>query len=141
MATDFVGSILANKDEIYVNLIGTDVVWNGETTAKTTAAMYVAETSETDKTITIKYPGAVSNAASYRFEVGSTTAGRFDSTALTVTVKGEVTSISRQTGSIHGGTTITIGGGPFSTDPLDNPVQIGTDDCIVSSSTTTEIVC
>jgi hypothetical protein len=87
MAAGFDGTILTNTAEIYVNLIGTNVVWLGETTATTTTAIYVAKTDATAKTIEIKFPGAPSTADSYRLEVGSTTAGRFNSAALTLTVK------------------------------------------------------
>ena len=143
MAAGFTGSRIADKSKVFVNLIGTNVIWPvGVTTAKTTRAMYITSTSETDASITIKFPGAPSKADSYRFEVGSTDDGLYDTSSLPVlTVEGTVTSISPITGSIYGGTVVTIVGGPFSTDLLDNPVQIGGEDCIVSSSTATTIVC
>jgi hypothetical protein len=50
--------------------------------------------------------------------------GLIDTAGLRFTVGSEVTTFSPQTGSIYGGTLITIQGTNWSNDKLDNPVSI-----------------
>jgi hypothetical protein len=52
-----------------------------------------------------------------------------------------VTGFSPKQGSALGGTTVTITGENFSDNALDNPVMIGDSDCLVQSTSATEIVC
>lgn len=58
-----------------------------------------------------------------------------------MTVKSEVSNISPLSGSLLGGTLITIEGVNFSDDALDNPVKVGDYWCFVQTSTPTEITC
>jgi hypothetical protein len=60
---------------------------------------------------------------------------------LTFRAIGIVTDFQPRSGSVNGGTLITITGYNFSTDILDNPVRMGYTDCIVESSSNTEIKC
>lgn len=126
-----------------VTLVGTNVVWQGVTTPTTYRNLFVMAVDNTDKkrTVTVKYPGAVMKAAGYKILVSTNTEGAFVSKDLVLTVKGEVTEISPTGGSTLGGTLITITGSVFSTDKLDNPVQVGGHNCIVLASTATEIKC
>jgi hypothetical protein len=73
--------------------------------------------------------------------VRSKTYGRFDTTGITLTLIGKVTGFSPKQGSVHGGTLVTIQGYHFSNDYQDNPVRIGYTDCLVESSTPTELKC
>lgn len=73
--------------------------------------------------------------------VTSATFGSLDSTDVVLQTIGKVTSFSPKSGSVHGGTLITINGYQFSTDPLDNSVRIGYTDCLVEDSSETEIIC
>jgi hypothetical protein len=52
-----------------------------------------------------------------------------------------VTSFSPSSGSIYGGTLITINGIDFSYTPTDNPVLVGSTDCDVITSSPTKITC
>jgi hypothetical protein len=54
---------------------------------------------------------------------------------------GIVTDFFPKTGSIHGGSLVTISGYHFSTDFQNNPVRIGYTDCLVEESKETEIKC
>jgi hypothetical protein len=58
-----------------------------------------------------------------------------------------VTSVTPMSGSIYGGTILTIAGTNFGTKITDNPVQIsynggvGSTDCFVLTASSTEITC
>ena len=54
---------------------------------------------------------------------------------LTLTVESTVTGISHTSGSLLGGTLLTIDGTNFSNDPLDNPVKVGDYHCLVEFTT------
>jgi hypothetical protein len=66
---------------------------------------------------------------------------------LRFTVGSEVSSFSPQSGSIYGGTLITIHGNNWSTDKLNNPVSIsyngalGATFCYVKTTSETKITC
>lgn len=49
-------------------------------------------------------------------------------------VNSYITSISPLKGSVYGGTIITITGGPFSNNGLENNVKVGNTDCLVTRS-------
>ena len=63
------------------------------------------------KTITVKYGGAYSG--TYDLLIKSVTNGNVDTTASPLTVVFEILEFSPTTGSIFGGTVLTITGGPF----------------------------
>ena len=54
---------------------------------------------------------------------------------------GNVTSFHPKSGSVHGGTLITVDGYHFSDDYQDNPIRIGVTDCMVEVSTPTQLKC
>lgn len=56
-------------------------------------------------------------------------------------VHGSVTSITPLTGSIYGGTLVTIQGENFGSEITDNPVMIGGDYCYVQTTNATTITC
>ncbi len=90
--------------------------------------------------IKVKFGGADSD--TYNFFVRSRSYGSFDASSLTFTTVGKITGFSPKHGSIHGGSLITIDGYHFSaTDIQDNPVRIGYTDCLVESTTATQIKC
>jgi len=100
--------------------------------------MNVVSVDNGAKSFLVKYGGAKSG--SYNLEVTSEANGRYFSN-IVITVGSSVTSISPTSGSLLGGTLITITGENFSDDPLDNPVQIDGKDCAIESSSSTEIKC
>ena len=53
----------------------------------------------------------------------------------------KVTGFSPNTSSYLGGQLITITGVNFSTDPYDNPVKVGRDNCYVQTTSATQITC
>jgi hypothetical protein len=90
-------------------------------------------------TITVKYGGSYSD--TYSLKVTSLSYGGFSTSGVTFVSKGEVTSFSPISGSVYGGTLITIIGQTFSTEATDNPVMIGTTLCAIVSTSETEIKC
>jgi hypothetical protein len=72
------------------------------------------------KYIVVRFGGAYSG--TYDVAVHSATYGHFDTTGITVQTIGTVTSYTPTSGSVYGGTLITITGYNFSTTITDNPV-------------------
>ncbi|MFS8159500.1 MAG: IPT/TIG domain-containing protein [Candidatus Roizmanbacteria bacterium] len=68
----------------------------------------------------VKYPGAWSD--TYSVMVVSSSYGTLDSTGITFIALGTITSFSPTSGSIYGGTLLTITGHTFSSTITDNPV-------------------
>ena len=100
-----------------------------------TKRINVIKVDPDNKIITLKYGGAYSGI--YKVEVYSKRYGLFDTSNITFEAIGEVTSIYPNSGSLYGGTVITITGHTFSDDPTDNPVNIGTTPCDVITSSPT----
>jgi hypothetical protein len=75
------------------------------------------------------------------------TLGLIDTSDLLFVVHTNVTSFEPQTGSLYGGTLVTITGSNFGTVPTDNPVQLSTwggvhsIDCYVETIEATQITC
>jgi len=127
MKDDFAGTL--DVDTTFVTLWGKNISHvNGTIELDSTRSMYISEVNNEvnnthNKSISIRFPGAVSG--EYQLNVSTTTEGRFDSSNLKITTVGEILDIQPRTGSAQGGTNITITGRHFSTDPLDNNVNIG----------------
>jgi len=66
---------------------------------------------------------------------------RLDNGSLEITTEAYITSISPLTGSVLGGTLVTITGENFSDVKTDNPVLVGDLLCEVESTSSTQIVC
>jgi hypothetical protein len=98
-----------------------------------------AGTTSTGHYIKAKFGGSESDI--YNLRVRARSYGNFDTTGITLTTIGKVTNYNPKSGSVHGGTLITIDGYHFSTDIQDNPIRIGYTDCLVESSTPTQIKC
>jgi hypothetical protein len=109
------------------------------TNSTNTRALYIVSVDDSNKTIKIKFPGA--DSGSYLVQVESSSIGRIDKSALTLTVKAKITGFTPNTSSYLGGQLITITGENFSTDPLDNPVKVGSDWCYVKTTSATQITC
>lgn len=75
----------------------------------------------------------------YTVEVVSASQGRFNSD-ISLHVGSTVTDYNPKTGSIYGGTLITIDGINFSDVSTDNPVGVGWDQCEIVSTSTTQII-
>ena len=60
---------------------------------------------------------------------------------LNLSVFGQVTAVTPTSGSIYGGTLLTIDGINFSSDPLDNPVKVGNEYCDIITTTPSQITC
>jgi hypothetical protein len=60
---------------------------------------------------------------------------------LSITVGAKITDIQPRSGSIYGGTIVTITGENFSEVATDNPVLIGDSECLVYESSPTQIKC
>jgi hypothetical protein len=114
------------------------------TLVSTTDSTYVRYTNvvavdNTLKTITIKYGGAKSGA--FSLSVMSVSYGKFDTTGIVFTAKGTITAISPTSGSVYGGTLVTITGENFGDIITDNPVKIGETYCYVVTTSSTSITC
>ena len=96
-------------------------------------------TTSTGHYIKTKFGG--SDSGIYQLVVRSRTYGNFDTTGITLTTIGKVTDFNPKSGSVHGGTLITIDGYHFSDDYQDNPIRIGYTDCLVESTSPTQIKC
>lgn len=81
------------------------------------------------KTISVKFGGAVSG--QYRLQVSSQLAGRLNCETLSLLVQTTVSKVEPSSGSIYGGSLLTITGENFSDDPLDNPVKVGDAYCLI----------
>jgi len=107
--------------------------------------MRPVEVDEVEKSITVMFGGAWSG--DFSIQLSHSSIGRVDTGALVLRVGAKVTSISPLTGSIYGGTLLTIEGENFGTVPTDNPVQIsynggvGSTDCFVETTSATQIKC
>jgi hypothetical protein len=83
----------------------------------------------------------------YSVQIRHTDFGLIDTDNLTFTVGSEVTSFTPSSGSIYGGTLITIEGSNWSKNKLDNPVSIvyngalGATHCLVKTSSANKITC
>lgn len=91
--------------------------------------LYIKSVDDTLKRLTLKFKGAPSG--TYKILLTSAQKGRLDGDDITLETKAVITGITPTEGSALGGTVLIITGENFSDNPLDNPVQIGTDDCIV----------
>jgi len=94
---------------------------------------------DTARTVTVKFGGAPSG--QYYIQLESTQHGRITKDNLSLTVGSTITDITPTIGSMYGGTLVTITGVNFSTDPLDNPVKVGPNYCLVLTSSATQITC
>lgn len=97
---------------------------------------------DANKTFTVKFNGAPP--AAYYFAVtsnGPSKYGRLDTSAISFQTSSIVTSVSPQSGSVYGGTLLTITGTNFSTELLDQAVKVGDFYCDILTATTTQLVC
>lgn len=91
------------------------------------------------KTITVRYGGAYSGV--YDLSVQSDTYGEILTDGITFEAVGTITDFYPTSGSIYGGTLITISGYHFSDEAADNPLTIGGMSCNVEESSEFEIQC
>lgn len=104
-----------------------------------------ADTTDTTRTVRAMFGGALSG--TFNIAIRHRVYGLLNTNAMTLVVRSEVTNVTPLTGSIYGGTLLTITGTNFGTKKTDNPVQISTSggigsiDCFVQTITTTQITC
>jgi hypothetical protein len=120
-----------NRDDFRVFFYNQDNSLNKE--------LRVVSVDDTNKKIKVAFSGASSD--TYFLQVTHNTYGDLDTTPVTLITEGRIISYTPSLGSINGGTKITITGHTFSDDSLDNNVRIGRTDCLVLSSSGTEVVC
>jgi hypothetical protein len=107
--------------------------------------MKVNAVDDSQKSITVKFGGAESGLFVVR--IRHSEYGLIKSEDLILDVNSYVTSVSPTTGSIYGGTLLTITGGVFGDVYTDNPVQlsygggVGSVDCYVETTSADEITC
>lgn len=85
-------------------------------------AIAIVSVDDTKKTFTCKFGGAMSG--DYNVFIRHKDFGLIDASSLTLKVESQYTSITPLTGSIYGGTLLTIKGKNFGTVYTDNPVEI-----------------
>lgn len=120
------------KEDLSVRLIST-------TDPTLVRPLNVIDVDNSKMEFKVRYGGAYSDL--YKVEVRSKQLGNIDASSLTFRAIGIVTDFQPRSGSVNGGTLVSITGYNFSTDVLDNPVRMGYTDCIVESSSNTEIKC
>lgn len=113
---------LTSTDEFSATLISAD-------DPDFTRTLYVMSVNDADKSLTIKFPGA--DSGNYNIFLVGAGVGRIDKGPLAITVGSQVTGISPLSGSVLGGTLVTIDGINFSDDKYDNPVKVGSNWCFV----------
>jgi hypothetical protein len=99
----------------------------------------IIEIDDVNKKLILRYGGAPSGL--YILKLTSQLYGNFDASSLTFQAIGKVTDFQPRSGSLNGGTLITITGYNFSTDIMNNNVRIGYTDCLVESSSNNEVKC
>lgn len=105
----------------------------------------VIEVDDTAKTFTAMFGGAYSG--QFHVSIRHTEYGLVGTEGLILDVSASVTSYSPTSGSIYGGTLLTITGTNFGDVYTDNPVQIsnnggiGSIDCFVQETSATQIKC
>jgi hypothetical protein len=106
-----------------------------------TKLMNVVSVDDTAKSIQVKYGGAWSN--DYFVNLNHVATGKIDTSSLTLSVGSEYTAILPTTGSIYGGTLVTITGTNWGNEITDNPVEIsyngalGSTKCYVQTTSAT----
>lgn len=124
-----------------------DFTVNATNQTNTTYIRYlkVIDVDDAAKTVVAKFGGAWSG--TYVVSVRHAQFGLVKTTDLVLDVSSEVTSISRNTASIYGGTLLTIVGTNYGDVITDNPVQIsynggwGSSHCYVQSTNSTVVQC
>jgi hypothetical protein len=107
--------------------------------------MNVIAVDDSAKTFTAMFGGAYSG--QFQISIRHKVYGLVGTNGLILDVSASVTSYTPMTGSIYGGTLITITGTNFGTVYTDNPVQIssnggiGSVDCFVQETSNSEIKC
>jgi len=107
--------------------------------------MNVIGADDSTKTLTVMFGGAWSGM--YQISIRHKEFGLLNTKGLNFTVGSNVTDYSPKTGSIYGGTLLTITGTNFGSEFTDNPVQIstlgavGSADCFLQSISETQITC
>ena len=131
-----------DTDTFEVQIVPTENVDGGKT-----RKLNVVSVDSANMQLTVKYGGAQSGI--YNLEVKSVDHGQFlvEST-ITFEAKIQVLDFTPKTGSVFGGSLVTITGGHFSDVITDNPVKFGYNwvggvnhYCYVQSSSDSEIVC
>jgi len=127
-----------NKDDFTVNA-------TNKTNTDYVRYLNVIAVDDATKTLSCMFGGAWTG--QYSMSVRHSVFGLLDTSAIELTVGSNVTSVSPTSGSIYGGTLLTITGTNFGTEITDNPVQIstlgavGSVDCFLQSTSATEIKC
>jgi IPT/TIG domain len=85
-----------------------------------TIAMNVMSVDTSTNQLYVKYPGATSD--TYSLKVVSSSYGTLSTSGISFIAIGTITSFTPTTGSIYGGTLLTITGYTFSTTSTDNAV-------------------
>jgi hypothetical protein len=113
-ASDFSVNATSKTNTTYVRYLN---VLNVTDTAASTGVAAV-------KMLTVMFGGAYTG--NFTMSIRHSTYGLLDTTGMDLTVESKVTAVSPSSGSIYGGTLLTITGTNFGTVPTDNPVQIST---------------
>jgi hypothetical protein len=107
--------------------------------------MNVVRVDDSTKLLECKYGGALSG--DYSVRIHHITYGLIDTSALTLKVESHVSMISPTSGSINGGTLVTLTGINWGDQKTDNPVEIsyngalGSTKCFVTETSEKEIKC
>jgi len=124
-----------------------DITMHATNNANSTIIKHLRCVSVDDsaKTFVVMFGGAESGV--FSITIRHKDFGLVDTSGMTLNVGSTVTAVSPMTGSIYGGTVITITGTNFGTQKTDNPVQIsynggvGSTNCFVLTTGATQITC
>jgi len=130
LSADYTGAY--DTEDFTVQIVPSD-------SAHKTRTLNVYKTDSGSREITVRYGGAESDV--YSLTVHSSSYGSLVTTGITFQAIGEVNTISPTSGSINGGTVLTLTGYTFSDDGTDNQVDIGDHTCSIIESSAYEIKC
>jgi len=130
ISSGFSGSF--TKDDFTVMLVPQD-------SSMSSRELNVYKADSGTNTLTVRYGGAYSG--TYDVVVHSASFGSIDSNGATFIAAGVVTGLSPTSGSLNGGTLLTITGYTFSDSISDNIVKVGNAYCDMIESSETEIKC
>ena len=102
-----------------------------------TRKLYIKSVDPVTKIVTLKFKGATRGDHAIALYSKQAESSLTILDELTITAGARITGITPSSGSLYGGTEVTITGENFSELKEDNPVIIGDAECIVSESTAT----
>ena len=144
-----VSPVLKTEIEFQLNNNYADTLNAGDLTVKVfnvakgySRILYVMSVNDVDKTFKVKFNGAP--VGTYTFSIYANSASQYgllDTTGITLTTSSAITSIRPTSGSVFGGTVLTITVSNISTVKTDQAVKVGDFYCDILTATSSSLTC